>query len=133
VAKAVDPRIEVIGVGAEGAPAAYRSWMDGTLHTTPSLDTFAEGLATRTGFALPQSIMRDLLDDFVLVSDAQMRDAIRLLLAKAHTLAEGAGAAPLAAALKLRDRLAGRTVALVVSGGNLSMSQLQEIVGQGES
>ena len=133
VAKAVDPRIAVIGVGAEGAPAAYRSWKDGTLHATPALDTFAEGLATRTGFALPQSIMRDLLDDFVLVSDAEMRRAIRLLLAKAHTLAEGAGAAPLAAALKLRVRLAGRSVALVVSGGNLSMSQIEDIVGEGES
>jgi threonine dehydratase len=132
VAKAVDPRIAVIGVGAEGAPAAYRSWKEGTLQVTPTLDTFAEGLATRAGFALPQSIMRDLLDDFVLVSDAEMRNAIRLLLAKAHTLTEGAGAAPLAAALKLRDRLAGRNVALVVSGGNLSMSQLQEIVEEGE-
>lgn len=130
VAKAIDPSITVIGVGAAGAPAAYRSWRDRTLHSEPSMHTFAEGLATRVGFALTQAILWDLLDDFVLVSDAEMAAAIRLLLAKAHTLAEGAGAAPLAAALQLRDHLAGRRIALVVSGGNLSMSQLQEIAGR---
>jgi threonine dehydratase len=70
-----------------------------------------------------------MLDDFVLVSDDEMRAAVRLLIEKAHTLTEGAGAAPLAAAISLGDRLAGRRVALVVSGGNLSMEHLAEIVG----
>ena len=130
VAKAIDPTIRVLGVSAEGAPAAYLSWRARELRGTPSMQTFAEGLATRVGFALPQAIMRDLLDDYVLVSDGEMRAAIRLLLEKAHTLAEGAGAAPLAAALQLREQLAGRRVALVISGGNLSMTQLQEIISE---
>ena len=67
VAKAVRPSIEVIGVQSEAAPAAYRSWRAGAL-VQDSTSTFAEGLATRTAFELPQQIMRDLLDDFVLVS-----------------------------------------------------------------
>ena len=82
------------------------------------------------GFELPQAILWELLDDFILVGDDEIRAAIRLLLEKAHTPAEGAGAAPLAAALRLRERLAGRRAALVVSGGNLSMTQLQSIVGE---
>lgn len=133
VAKTIDPAIRVIGVGAEGAPAAYRSWSERALLTTVAISTFAEGLATRTAFALPQSMLWDLLDDFILVSDDELRAAIRLLLATAHTLTEGAGAAPLAAALRLRDGLAGRNVALVVSGGNLSMEQLRAIAAPGDA
>lgn len=131
VAKAIDPSIRVIGVGAEGAPAAYRSWQERALLSTERMSTFAEGVATRVAFALPMSILWEMLDDFVLVSDDEMRAAIRLLLGKAHTLAEGAGAASLAAALKLREGLAGRKVAVVVSGGNLSMEQLRGVVGGG--
>lgn len=131
VANAIDPSIRVIGVGAEGAPAAFRSWQERALLSTERMSTFAEGVATRVAFSLPMSILWELLDDFVLVSDDEMRAAIRLLLDTAHTLAEGAGAAPLAAALKLRERLAGRKVAVVVSGGNLSMEQLRGVVGGG--
>ncbi|HLZ69481.1 MAG TPA: threonine/serine dehydratase [Dehalococcoidia bacterium] len=130
VAKAIDPAIRVIGVQAAGAPAAYHTWKERRPVTTPSIETFAEGLATRSSFSYPQSIMAELLDDFVLVSDAQIREAIRLLIEKAHTLAEGAGAAPLAAALLLRERLAGRRIALVLSGGNLSPAQLREIMNE---
>ena len=132
VAKAVDPRIRVIGVGAEGAPAAYLSWRERAIRSTPTMQTFAEGLATRVAFELPQALLWELLDDFVTVTDEEMRAAVRLLLEKAHTLTEGAGAAPLAAALRLREDLAGRCVALVISGGNLSIEQLQGIVGTDE-
>ncbi|HZU76157.1 MAG TPA: threonine/serine dehydratase [Dehalococcoidia bacterium] len=125
VAKSIDPAITVIGVQAAGAPAAWHGWREGRSVTLPSVHTFAEGLATRTTFALPQRVMRELLDDFVLVSDDELRGAIRLYLERAHTLAEGAGAASLAAALKLRERLAGRRVALVLSGGNITVGQLR--------
>ncbi len=128
VAKSVNPRIQVIGVQAEGAPAAYRAWRERRLVELPELQTFAEGIATRVAFALPQRILARLIDDIVLVSDDELRAAIRLLLATAHQLAEGAGAASTAAALKLRDRLAGRRVALVVSGGNLAYETLEEII-----
>jgi len=89
------------------------------------METMAEGLATRTAFALPQSILWDLLDDFVLVSEEEIYCAIVLYLEKTHNLAEGAGAAPLAAAVKMRERLQGCKVALVLSGGNLTLEQLR--------
>jgi threonine dehydratase len=129
VAKAIDPAIRVIGVQSEGAPAAWRSWKERQLVETETLHTFAEGLATRTAFAFPQAIMQDLLDDFILVSEAEIAAAVRLYLAKAHTLAEGAGAAPLAAALRLKGQLADRRIALILSGGNLSPDQLQWVLG----
>ncbi len=125
VAKAVNPRIRVIAVQAEAAPAAYLSWKEGQLVEAEN-STFAEGLATRVGFTLPQSILRDLLDDFVLVGDDEIRYAVRLLIEKTHNLAEGAGAAALAGALKMKDELGGKKVAVILSGGNTSMQHLHE-------
>jgi threonine dehydratase len=123
VAKAVRPGIEVIGVQSEAAPAAYRSWRARALLDDETA-TSAEGLATRTPFELPQRILWEHLDDFVLVSEEQIRDATRLMIEHTRNLVEPAGAASLAAALVLRERLAGRRVALVASGGNLSPAQL---------
>ena len=127
VAKAVNPAIQVIGVQSDQSPAAFQSWRSRSLIQAPNR-TVAEGLATGAPFELPQRILWELLDDFVLVSDGEILQAIALYLEKAHSLAEGAGAAPLAAALKLRDRLAGKKVALVLSGGNLSMEQLRRVI-----
>jgi len=127
VAKTVNPAIQVIGVQSEQAPAAYRSWKEGQPVEVPTR-TFAEGLATRTAFELPQKILRQHLDDFVLVSDDALRRAIIILLAHTRNLAEGAGAASLAAALKLRTRLAGKRVGIVLSGGNLSLERLRELL-----
>lgn len=124
VAKTVNPRVEVIGVQAERAPAAYRSWRAKEL-LSDACETEAEGLATGTAFGLPQRMMWEMLDDFVLVSEEEMRRAVALYVEHARTLAEGAGAASLAGALRLRERLAGRTVALVVSGGNITVEQLR--------
>jgi threonine dehydratase len=123
VAKAVRPSIEVIGVQSEAAPAAYRSWQAGTL-VEDTTSTFAEGLATRTAFDLPQRILRERLDDFVLVSEDALRAATRLMIEKTRNLVEPAGAAALAAVLAAPQRFAGRTVAIVCSGGNISPAQL---------
>jgi threonine dehydratase len=131
VAHAIDPAIRVIGVQAEGAPAAWLSWKQHRPMETEQVSTFAEGLATRVTFDLPREVMSDLLDDFVLVGEEEMKEAVRLYLSGAHTLAEGAGAASLAAALQLGPQLAGRKVALVLSGGNLSAAQAKEIFGRG--
>ncbi len=90
------------------------------------METFAEGVATVVGYELPQSILRQHLDDFLLVSDDDIRRAICLLIEKAHTLAEGAGAAATAGALQLGSELAGKKVAVVVSGGNITLEQLAE-------
>lgn len=126
-AKAMNPRIQVIGVQAEGAPAAYQSWKAGRPVAAP-ITTFAEGLATGAPFELPQAILRRDLDDFILVSDAELRSAMRLLIAETRNLVEAAGAAALAAACKLRERLQGKRVALIVSGGNLTLEGLRELV-----
>ena len=92
------------------------------------MGTVAEGLATGTAFALPQRILWDLLDDFLLVSDREILQAVALMVEKTRNLVEAAGAAPLAAALRLRDALAGKRVALVCSGGNISPDQLREVL-----
>jgi threonine dehydratase len=123
VAKAVRPGIEVIGVQAEAAPAAFRSWQARTL-VEDTTATLAEGLATRTAFELTQAILWDLLDDFVLVSEQGMIDATRLMIEKTRNLVEPAGAAALAAVLADPERFAGRKVAVVCSGGNISPEQL---------
>src|SRR5256714_6871440 len=127
VAKAVNPGIQVIGVQSDQATAAYLSWKSGELQESPNR-TRAEGLSTATAFALPQRIMRRLLDDFVLVSDDEIDAATALMIEKTRTLVEAAGAAALAGALKVRDRLQGRKVALICSGGNISPAQLKALL-----
>jgi threonine dehydratase len=122
-AKAIRPSIEVIAVQSDAAPAAYRSWRERALVSAENT-TFAEGLATGTAFELPQQILRDQLDDFVLVSDDALRSATRLMIEKTRNLVEPAGAAALAAVLADPGRFAGRDVAVVCSGGNLSPAQL---------
>jgi threonine dehydratase len=131
VAKGAAGHVEVIGVQAEGAPAAYLSWREGRPVAQDAIHTFAEGLATRTAFALPQRILHENLDDFVLVSDDELRRAMRTLLLDAHVVAEAAGAAATAAAWKLRDRLRGKRVALWVSGGNATEAQLRDALTAG--
>ncbi len=128
VAKTLNPEIEVIGVQAEGAPAVYLSWKEGRIVETSSVKTIADGLATRRAFELPLGIIRDLIDDIVLVTDDEIRSAIRLLLSKTHNVAEGAGAATTAAAVKFKERLKGRKVALILSGGNITLEELREIL-----
>jgi threonine dehydratase len=123
VAKAVRPSIEVIGVQSEAAPAAHRSWR-ARAFIEDTTATIAEGLATRTAFELTQRILWDLADDFVLVSESDLAQATRLMIEKTRNLVEPAGAASLAAVLAAPDRFAGRTVAIICSGGNISPDQL---------
>lgn len=125
VAKALRPDAQVIGVQSAGAPAAYLTWKERAPRETARVDTFAEGLATRTPFALPQRILAELLDDFVLVTDDELYRAMRLLLIEGHLVAEGAGAAATAAALKLAPRLAGKKVVCWVTGGNATEASLR--------
>jgi threonine dehydratase len=127
VAAAVNPALKVIAVQSEAAPAAYRSWKEARPVEAPD-QTYAEGLATRAPMELPQRIMREHLHDFVLVSEDEIRAAQRAMIESTRNLIEGAGAAPLAAALRLRDELRGRRVALIASGGNVSREQLLEIL-----
>lgn len=127
VAKSINPKIEVIATQSAQAPAMQLSWQSGQLVTAP-MNSFAEGVATRVPFENTQRIMRRYLDDFVLVDDSDIKAAIRILLEQTHNLAEGAGAVSLAAALQLKERLAGKKVVLILSGGNLSLEKLEEIL-----
>jgi threonine dehydratase len=116
-------------VQSEAAPAAYLSWKASRL--TPAANhTVVEGLATGTAFELPQQILHDLLDDFVLVSDQEILWATRLMIEKTRNLVEPAGAASLAGALRLKERLVGKCVAIVLSGGNISPAQLADVLVQ---
>jgi threonine dehydratase len=128
VASAVNPAVSVIGVQSEAAPAAFRSWQERRL-VEDRMETFAEGLATRTAFELPQRILWQWLDDFVLVSDDEIRAAQALMIEATRNLVEAAGAAPLAAALRLREQLASKRIALIASGGNASREQLLDVLG----
>ena len=125
VAKSVDPSIQVYAVQSEAAPAAYLSWKQGEVVQAP-MDTFAEGIATKAGYELPQRIMADLLDDFLLVNDNDIRRAIGLLVEKAHTLAEPAGATALAGAVRHASRLRGKKVSITISGANITAERLSE-------
>src|SRR5436305_113316 len=127
VAKAVNAKIQVIGVQSAEAPAGYKSWRAHRL-LEDRMGTIAEGLATRTAFEMPQRILWEMLDDFVLVPAAEIRTAVRLMIETTRNLAEPAGAAPLAAALQLRERLRGKRVALILSGSNITPTQLRELV-----
>jgi len=126
VAAAIGPRVQVVAAQADAAPAACRSWRERKLLQHRS-GTAAEGVATGAGFELTQRIMWDRLDDFVLVSEAEIRDATIKMIEGTRSLVEAAGAVPLAAALRIKDRLAGRKVALICSGGNISPEQLRAL------
>ncbi len=118
----------VIGVQSELAPAVTLSWREGRPVETDTPRTFAEGMATRMPAEMTLEIMRRYVHDMVLVSEEELREAIRLLLRVTHNLAEGAGAASTAAAFRLREQLAGKTVVGILSGGNLDLRELARIV-----
>ncbi len=122
------PGTRVIGVQSELAPAVTLSWREGKPVQTESALTFAEGMATRAPADMTLEIMRRYVHDMVLVSDAELREAVRRLLRITHNLAEGAGAASTAAAFQLRQLLAGKTVVGVLSGGNLDLRELATIL-----
>ena len=127
VTGALNPDIKVVAVQSDAAPAAYLSWQQGQLVQAP-MQTWVEGIATAEGYELPQQIMRHRLHDFVLVSDDEVRRAVAMLVEKAHTLAEGAGATALAGAIRRPDLVRGRKVSITVSGGNITLAQLRDCI-----
>jgi threonine dehydratase len=122
-------KARVIGVQAEKADAFTRSWRGHERVVGASADTFAEGMATRVTFDLTFEILRRELDDIVTLSEEELAEGVRMALATTHNLAEGAGAASLAAAVKLRHKLLGQRVVAVMSGGNLDRAKLRWILG----
>jgi threonine dehydratase len=121
------PNCHVIGVQSAQAPAAHDSWRSSELVDRPNR-TIIEGVSSGQPFAVPQQIMREHLHDFLLVDDAEIRAAQRLLLTSAHTMAEGAGAAALAGLWSKRAQYEGRRVGVICSGGNASEAELAEVL-----
>jgi threonine dehydratase len=130
VAQAVKPAVRVIAAQSDAAPAAHESWRQRRLVEMPNV-TMAEGLATATAFILPQTILWNYLREFVLVSDAEILRAMFWLIERAHTLAEPAGSAALAAAYQLRGDLRGQKVGIICSGANATPEQLQAALAEG--
>jgi threonine dehydratase len=121
-------RAQVIGVQAERADAFTRSWRGPSRVVGERADTFAEGMATRVTFDLPFGILKRELDDIVTLTEDELAEGVRLALRATHNLAEGAGGASLIAAMKLRERLAGKKVVCVMSGGNIDRATLARVV-----
>ena len=130
VYKTLNPRIRVVGVQAEGAPALYKSWKEGTIKPPEPVTTSAEGLATANAYELPFRVLRELIDEIVLVSDDEMKRAVKTIFLATGQVAELSGAASTAAAFKFRDQLKGKKVALVLTGGNIGPKQLSSILSQ---
>jgi threonine dehydratase len=123
-------RAEIVGVVAEGAPTYALSFAAGRPVSTNAVDTMAGGLAVRVPDAQAFEIIRRGAARIVTVSDAEMRRAMRILFTDTHNVSEGAGAAAFAAALKERDRLAGKRVAVVQSGGNIDRALFAEVLAE---
>jgi threonine dehydratase len=128
VARELAATMPVFGVQAAGAPAIHDSWHARAPVTTSGVDTFAEGVATRQPYELTFATLLEGLTGFVTVSDAELAEAIRLILSRTHNLVEGAGAAGFAGALKLRRELRGKRVGIIFSGGNLDTAVLRRIL-----
>jgi len=128
VYKTLDRRVRVIGVQAEGAPAFYNSWKEGSIKQLEQVNTVAEGLATAKAYDLSFRVLLKGIDDIVLVSDDELKRAVKTIFLATGQVAELAGAASTAAAFKMRDQLEGKKVALLVSGGNIEPKQLSEIL-----
>ena len=131
VASTVNPATKMIAVQSAQAPAAYEAWKSGAPAHAP-MHTIAEGLATGSSYELPQSMLRGRLHDFLLVDDSDLEAAIVTYIERCHVLAEHAGAAALAGAIKAKERIRGKKVAVVLSGANITLPQLRDAMATTE-
>jgi threonine dehydratase len=127
VTDAVSPSTQVIGTQAANAPAAFHAWQTGRFETYP-MSTIAEGLATESAYAFPIGILRKRLKEFVLVEDSEISSAIKTYVHATRTLVEHAGAASLAGAINMKDRIRGKRVVVIASGGNITTDQLKAVL-----
>lgn len=125
---AMKPGLEVYAVQSERARAQHDAWHDGRARSGEPADTFAEGIACGSTYDFTFDTLRGGLADFVLVSEAEIAAGVRDLLRITHNLPEGAGATGLAGLRRLAPRLAGRTVGIVMCGGNMDTAVLTRIL-----
>ena len=130
VADTLHPGLRIIGVQAAGAATAHDGWHARSPRTGSRADTFAEGVATRSTYELTFPSLVDGLADFVTVTDAEIAEAVRLILSTTHHLVEGAGAMGVAAAIKLAATLEDKRVGVVFCGGNMDSGVLRKILNR---
>lgn len=126
--RAFRPDIEIIGVEPQNVPSFHQSWKKGEIVTLDEAHTIADGLAARSVFHLPYVILKNAINDVVLLTEDEIMEGVRLALTATHNLAECAGAVSLMAAYKIKERLQGKKVVMIMSGGNINMDALQTIV-----
>lgn len=129
VSEVISPKTKVVGSQSESSPAAYMAWKTGKFSgVVYSNKTKAEGLATGHAYEYPINILQQKLNDFLLVSDQEIENSVLSLLKTTRSLVEHAGAATLAAALKLKKEIKGKRVVLVLSGSNITLDQLRKLL-----
>lgn len=127
--RAMRPDVRIVGVWSERANALMRSLQSGKLEHVESADTFADGLATRYAFEVPFEVCKDQVDDFVTVTEDEMREGLRVALETTHNIAEGAAAAAYAAAIKMAPSFANKRVVLIHTGQNIDRDTLRWALG----
>jgi threonine dehydratase len=129
--KEINPHIRIIGVEAEGAASMLASRNSDQVLTLPHCHTIADGIAVKRPGDITFSIVKELVDDLITVSDNELAHATYLLLQRGKLLAEPSGTAAIAAAIFKKSSLMGKIIVPVVSGGNVNMSLFQQIIDQG--
>ena len=130
-AKQIRPSVKVYGVQAAGAPSMYNSVKSGKIECIPSVSTVADGIAVKKPGENTYSLVNDYVDDIALVSDDEVASAILALIEKQKMIAEGAGAAAVAAVMFNKFDLKGKRVVAIVSGGNIDVTNLSRVIDRG--
>ena len=125
------PKTRIIGVQAEQLPAMKAAVEKGAVVHLPPATTIADGIAVRAVGKIPLELVKKYVDEIVTVSEAEIANAVLLLLEIEKTVAEGAAAVPLAALINRKVKLTGKKVALIVSGGNIDMNLISRIIEKG--
>lgn len=129
--KEINPRIRIVGVQSSHLPSMKAAVAEKVPVTLPMASTIADGIAVRRAGDRTLPMVQKYVDDIVTVEEEEIASAILVLLEREKTLAEGAGAAPLAALVHRKTSLSGRKVVAVVTGGNLDVSMLSRIIERG--
>ena len=130
-AKQIRPSVKVYGVQVAGAPSMYNSIRDGEIERLDSVSTIADGIAVKQPGENTYAIVKEYVDEIALVTDDEVSSAILALIEKQKMIAEGAGAAAVAAVMFDKFDLKGKRVVAVVSGGNIDVTSLSRVIDRG--
>ena len=125
------PQCQVVGVEAQTAPSAFLSRQEGKVIAVEPLPSIADGIAIKSVGQITFPIIQKHVDEIMTVSDDEIAAAVLNLIERKRIVAEGAGAAPLAALLKEKTKISGSTCVLVICGGNIDVNLIDRIIGQG--